>query len=97
MDGVDIGKIFLPNTDFESIGDLISEFLPLVLTIAGALVLLYLLWGGLQYIFSQGDPKEVQKARSRMTYAIIGLVVLVVAFLVLQAVESSTGIPIFGE
>lgn len=96
--GVDIG-FFLPEKwkELGDIGGLISALLPWVLTIAGVLVFLFLLWGGVQYIFSQGNPKEVQNAQRRMTYAIIGLAVLILAFLVLQAIEAWTGIPVFGE
>jgi len=95
--GVNIGD-FLPFAKkFETIGGLISVLLDWVFMIAGVLVFLFLLWGGIQYIFSQGNPKEVQNAQRRMTYAIIGLAVLILAFLVLQAIEAWTGIPIFGE
>ena len=98
--GIDIGS-FLPEKWKEfgekGIGGLISVLLDWVFMIAGVLVFLFLLWGGIQYIFSQGNPKEVQNAQRRMTYAIIGLAVLILAFLVLQAIQTWTGIPIFGE
>ena len=95
--GVDISQL-LPFTEkFETVGDLISLLLPWLFNIAVVLVFLFLLWGGLQYIFSQGDPKAAQNAQRRITYAIIGLVVLILAFLVVQFIESFTGIPIFGK
>lgn len=95
--GVDIGSL-LPEKwrGFGSIGGLITAILPWVMTIAGVLVFFFLLWGGIQYIFSQGNPKDAEAARRRITYAIIGLVVLILAFLVLQAIQNWTGIPIFG-
>lgn len=94
--GVEIGPL-LPEkwVNFGSIGGLIAEILPWVMTIAGVSVFLFLLWGGIQYIFSQGSPKEAEAARKRITYAIIGLVVLILAFLVIQAIQKWTGIPIF--
>jgi hypothetical protein len=94
-EGVDIGSL-LPKMwrDFDSVGGLIGAVLPWVMTIAAVLVFLFLLWGGIQYIFSQGNPKESQAAQRRITYAIIGLVILILSFLVIQAVQKWTGIPI---
>ena len=61
--GVDISQL-LPFTEkFETVGDLISLLLPWLFNIAVVLVFLFLLWGGLQYIFSQGDPKAAQNAQ----------------------------------
>ena len=98
IQGVNIGDL-LPNkwTEFGSIGGLVSAILPWVMTIAGVATFLFLLWGGIQYIFSQGNPKEAQAAQRRITYAIIGLAALILSFLVIQAIQKWTSIPIFED
>ncbi len=50
-----------------------------VFVIAGIAVLIYMLWGALDYITSGGDPDNAAKARQKIINAVIGIVVLIVA------------------
>lgn len=54
-----------------------------LISVGGLLVLVYFLWGGIEWISAGGDSGKVQKARDRITQAIIGLVVLVGAFAII--------------
>ena len=47
--------------------------------ILGATTFLVLVIGGLRYVLSQGDPQNVTKAKNMIMYALIGLVVAIVA------------------
>lgn len=51
----------------------------LVFVIGGIAVLIYMLWGALDYITSGGDPDNAAKARQKIINAMIGIIVLVVA------------------
>ena len=51
-----------------------------------------LLVGGFKYLTSAGDPKATEGAKSTMTYAIIGLVVIIASYLILRVIESFTGL-----
>jgi hypothetical protein len=54
---------------------------------SGAIVLiifLMMLIGGVQYITASGDPGRVKAARTRITNAIIGLVLFLMAFAILN-------------
>ncbi len=66
----------------------ISFFLSLVVqllyTISALAVLFMVLFGAFQFITSGGEKDAVSKARGRITYAIIGMVLLAVAFLLLR-------------
>jgi Na+/H+ antiporter NhaD/arsenite permease-like protein len=83
---VDIGNSFLPSDSLRegTFGTLISLVLPSVFWIAAVLVVLYFLWSGLQYLISKGDPKQLDAARKRMTYAILGLVIILTAALIVE-------------
>jgi hypothetical protein len=48
-----------------------------------------LIWGGLQYVISAGDSKRVESAKSTILYAIIGIVVAILAYAVVGFVTSS--------
>lgn len=43
--------------------------------------------GSLQYLTSGGNPEKVKKARGTLTYAIIGTVLFVSAFLILTIID----------
>ena len=69
-----------------SLGAIITVLIPYLFTLAGLLVLVFLLYGGLSLMLSQGDPKAVQAARDKITYALIGLVIVLTSFLIIQIV-----------
>src|SRR5260370_264571 len=67
-----------------SIGKIISAAIPWIFTIAGMLLLIYLIFGGLQLMLSQGDPKAAGAAKSHITNALIGFVIIFIAYWVVQ-------------
>ncbi len=67
-----------------SIGAIIYALLPYIFAIAGFLLLLYIIWAGFQILNSQGDPKALAAGREKITGAIIGLLIIFVAFWVVQ-------------
>jgi hypothetical protein len=72
-------------TDFTVLGS--GSDLPLVIlaivqdliTIAGLIAVIFVVYGGVMYITSQGNPDQTSKAQSTIINAVAGLVVAVVA------------------
>lgn len=59
---------------------------------AGALaVLIYFLWGAFEWIVAGNDSGKVQKARDKMTNAVIGLILLVGSFAIISFISSLIG------
>jgi hypothetical protein len=55
--------------------------------ILGSLTLLiYSLWGGLEWITAQGDPEKLKSAKAKITNGIMGLAILVMLFAILTFV-----------
>lgn len=50
------------------------------------LVLFYLLWGALDWITGGGDQDKIDKARQKMTNAVLGIVIMVAALGIFSAV-----------
>lgn len=48
--------------------------------------LLFLLWGGLRWILSGGDKGKVDAARSTIVAAIVGLVIVILAYVIINTV-----------
>lgn len=71
------------------IGTIISVILTnYVFYAAGLMLLVYLVMGGLQMMTSRGDPKAMQAAQGKITNALLGFVIIVVAFLLVQIIGS---------
>src|SRR5258708_5779655 len=77
----------LPGAKFgtgTTIGSIIAAIVPWIFTIAGMLLLIYLIFGGLQLMLSAGEPKAAQAAKSHITNALIGFIIIFVAFWIVQ-------------
>ncbi len=57
----------------------ISSILTVVFSVLGALSILMFTVGGLRYISSQGDPQAAAKAKGTLIYALVGLLVSILA------------------
>lgn len=95
----DIPYTIEPPTGFEfagdSIGDVINAFIPIIFSIAGLLLFGLLIWGGFELLTSAGDPKKTESAKSRLTSAIIGFVIIFAAYWIIQILEVVFGINVF--
>lgn len=85
-------RITSPGVGFKSLTDFISNALVLVFTIGAFLVLIMLIVGAYEWITSGGDKEAVGKARGRIINALIGLLVLAVAFALVRLIGQFTGI-----
>ncbi len=85
---IDIGKEF-GFGQITSFGKITSLILPAIFSIATFLVILYFLLGAFKYLKAGGNKEEVEGGKQMITHAIIGFIILVFAFLVIQFLLSS--------
>lgn len=71
--------------------DVFGSLVGAVLGFAGIALFILLLIGGFKYLTAGGDPKSVEAARKTLTYAIIGLVLIALAYLILRFISILTG------
>lgn len=50
--------------------------------------------GGYGFMFSGGDQKKLEKAKGTLTAAIAGVIIIVVAYLILQTIHLFTGVDV---
>ncbi len=75
-----------PTTQVYTIGQLIDAIITFILYAAGITATIYLLWAGITYITSAGDEAKATKARQAIVNAIIGIIVIILAFVIEKAV-----------
>ena len=95
-DGNAFGNLGLDETNmsFTNIGSLLGNIIIAAMVISGLMVFFYLIMGGIQYITSGGDKAQAEAARDRITYALIGLVIVVGSFAIIKLIESFFGLHI---
>jgi len=59
--------------------------------LVGYIALGLILYGGFQYLTSQGDPKGAEAARTTITNAVIGLVISIVAVAIINFIFAGIG------
>ncbi len=71
--------------------ELLEKVFAYILGIVGVLALILLAVGGIQYMTSGGDKFAVEKARGRITAAVVGLLVTFGAWLVINIIGNILG------
>lgn len=59
---------------------IIESAITTLLEVIGAIAMLFIVYGGLQWILARGEATKVQEAQSVLTWAIIGLILIFLAF-----------------
>lgn len=62
----------------------VAKILTLVWIISAALSLLFVVIGGFKYTTSNGDPNQIASAKNTILYAVIGLVITIFAFTIVN-------------
>lgn len=74
-----------------SFATLFSSIINIVLVIAGFLAIIYLIFSGIRYITSAGNADQAKAARQGIINAVIGIAVVVAAFVIVRLVAQATG------
>lgn len=64
------------------LGSLIGWGINIFIIIAGMFLILYLLWGSLDWILSGGEKEKISKAQQKITNALVGMVLVFVVLVV---------------
>lgn len=71
---------------------LIANVFSVILTLIGIAGFIMMFIGAFQWLVTAGSSKGVESARNTITYAVVGLVVALSAFIILNLIASFTGI-----
>jgi hypothetical protein len=79
-----------------TIVSIISGAIRLVLIVASLVFFFMLVWGGIQWMVSGGDKNAAEAARSKITNALIGLVIVFSAWAIMALIKNLFGVDIMG-
>lgn len=81
-----------PLKGIDTLADLINIIVKFVYPFAGILLFIYLVWGGYDYLLSQGNPEKVKGAQGKLTSAIIGFVLLFISYILVRIIALIFGL-----
>lgn len=90
-------QIQSPGVGYQSISDFLNAAIRLAFIIALVLVLVMLVWGAIEWIFSGGSKEQLDNARKRIINALVGLAILAVAFAIVALAGTFVGIDLLGN
>jgi hypothetical protein len=64
----------------------------IALVLAGATTLIFIIISGLELMNSGGDQKKVGEARATLTWAIVGLLIILGSFAIVNFISFATGV-----
>lgn len=77
---------------FKDLEAVFQNILGVLVPFAGITIFIMFLIGGYQFMFSGGDPQKSAAARGTLTWAVVGLLFLLGAWLILRFIQEFTGV-----
>jgi hypothetical protein len=90
------GPLCIPNNPFTgngiaasgSIGQLATSIISILLGLAGIVAVIFLIIGGYTWMTARGNEAQVVSGRKTVVNAIIGLIIVVMSYLIIQVITS---------
>ncbi|MBI3103500.1 hypothetical protein HYZ05_01010 [Candidatus Daviesbacteria bacterium] len=83
-----------PPAGLEQIEQVFSSVVSVIVGLGFIVLLVMLIWAGFKYLMSGGEPKAVSAAHQTVTWALLGMVFMALAWLILQLIKAFTGIDV---
>ncbi len=76
----------------KSLSDVINRITNFMIPLAAIILLFVMIWGGYDVLMSQGSAEKVKTGRLKITAGIIGLVLMVFAYVITRLVTRIFGV-----
>ena len=82
-------ELDIPTT--EASPDNLKRVINILVYVAGALSVVFIIVGGIMFITSAGNPEQTKRARNTLLYAVVGLLISIVAFALVNFILVALG------
>lgn len=89
--GIPTGGLFTTGQNVIATGLNVLFVTAIVLSIAS------FIWGGISWTTSGGKKEQLEKARLRLTYGVVGLTLVFLSFLIIQFIGDFFGVKLVGQ
>lgn len=81
--------------DIPNLGNIVGNLFILATFVAALFFFIQVVMGGISWINAGGDPKALDSARGRITNAVIGIILVIAAFVITLILTTALGVNIF--
>lgn len=81
-----------PPAELSGLEDVFGNVVGVAIGIAGVALFIMLVIAGYKYISAGSDAKSAEGAKNTLTYAIYGIVLLALAYLIMRLIANFTGV-----
>lgn len=78
----------------QGVGCMLANFLSIALTLIGLVGLVMIIYAAFTLLLSAGKSQQVEKSKNTITFAIIGIILALSAFIIINLLAEFTGINI---
>lgn len=93
-DAAAIAKFGPCPSGLDQIEQVFTNVISMVVGLGFTALLILLVWAGIKYLTSGGEPKAIQSAHQTVTWAFLGVIFMAIAWIVLQLIKVFTGIDV---
>jgi len=86
------GRLILPGGEEATLGGIVSLLVQVSIGIAATILFLIFIWAGYELVTSRGEPQKIAAARNKITYGIVGFILLVASFLIIRIISQVFGL-----
>lgn len=79
-------------TGVTGVNTFLTTMVSLFFLLASIAVVFMVVWGAYDFIISFGEKDNITKARQKITWAILGFIILSLAFVIFRILEQVTGV-----
>ena len=76
----------------DCIPPLFANIIYWLLVFSGTVALFFVIFGGIKYLTSGGDPKQTEGARKTIMWALVGLAFVLFSFAIVRIIAEQTGV-----
>ncbi|QQG44521.1 MAG: hypothetical protein HYW86_01230 [Candidatus Roizmanbacteria bacterium] len=81
-----------PLKGINTIGDVVNRISQFLIPLAAVILFIVLVYGGYQFLLSQGNPEKVKSARAILTAGVIGFILLIISFTLVKLISFILGL-----
>jgi hypothetical protein len=72
----------------EGLAFYIGQLWKTIVVVGSLAFLLYLVWGGIQWLTSGGDKAKLEEAKAKISNAVIGLAIIVISYAIILFIQA---------
>lgn len=73
---------FAADGDVARVENFIKAIIKIITGLAGLIAVIFIIFGGIGYMTSSGNPERMDKSKHTLIYALIGLAIVIAAFVI---------------